>query len=556
MYMNVLEVSEADFFKGITKFRNKLSVWKARALSIGGRHTLVNNVLGSLGSYWFSSFIAPKTVINQLEAIRRNFFSGSTEDTKVIPSEDGGLGINSLKHLNEALISKWVWRFHTESEAIWVKILKSIHGKDCTNNCQNKALKSSNWSSLLNLQEKMKTKDLDIRQYLKIKCGNGMDTRFWIDPWITFKPLKDQFPRLLAIEADKFVYVSGRIGGDTRNWNWTREPSRGCTRDNLEELEKMTESVNLTNEKDEWIITDAPNQTYTVSWFKNHIQQKESSQSSFRNIWSTWLPKRNNILAWRILRGRMPVKLNLSNMGVDLNDVLCPICQDHTEDINHVFLKFHWAESLWTQMSQWWNMPLPTFDAIHNIFDWIDKCKEKEIFRRIMTTIVVGVLSTIWIHRNGVTFEKKKMSTEVAFIKMQEETLSWISNRNSYILENPRTHKPLTFSKNRLREAKNRSNTSPFLKKKIVFSEIFFATGLVFERFLAPRSRFFEKVNGLGVLGEASWMHLGFKDLNQESEYGIFENPRTPKPLTFSKNRLRGDKNRSNTCQVAVLFLL
>ncbi|KAL4589401.1 hypothetical protein LXL04_002308 [Taraxacum kok-saghyz] len=36
-----------------------------------------------------------------------------------------------------------------------------------------------------------------------------------------------------------------------------------------------------------------------------------------------------------------------------------------------------------------------------------------------------------------------------------------ISFENSYILENPRTPKPLTFSKNRHRGAKNRSNTSP-----------------------------------------------------------------------------------------------
>ncbi|KAL4581144.1 hypothetical protein LXL04_017353 [Taraxacum kok-saghyz] len=36
------------------------------------------------------------------------------------------------------------------------------------------------------------------------------------------------------------------------------------------------------------------------------------------------------------------------------------------------------------------------------------------------------------------------------------------SFENSYIPENPRTLKPLTFSKNRLRGAKNRSNTSPF----------------------------------------------------------------------------------------------
>ncbi|KAL4589597.1 hypothetical protein LXL04_002505 [Taraxacum kok-saghyz] len=41
-----------------------------------------------------------------------------------------------------------------------------------------------------------------------------------------------------------------------------------------------------------------------------------------------------------------------------------------------------------------------------------------------------------------------------------------------------------------------------FWKKKSFFRKKIFATGLIFERFLAPRSRFFEKVNGLGVLGK------------------------------------------------------
>ncbi|KAL4555581.1 hypothetical protein LXL04_038204 [Taraxacum kok-saghyz] len=38
-----------------------------------------------------------------------------------------------------------------------------------------------------------------------------------------------------------------------------------------------------------------------------------------------------------------------------------------------------------------------------------------------------------------------------------------------------------------------------------------------------------------------------------ENSY-IPENPRTPKPLTFSKNRLRGAKNRSNISPVAKIF--
>ncbi|KAL4573604.1 hypothetical protein LXL04_020415 [Taraxacum kok-saghyz] len=81
----------------------------------------------------------------------------------------------------------------------------------------------------------------------------------------------------------------------------------------------------------------------------------------------------------------------------------------------------------------------------------------------------------------------------------------------------PISSKPLFLSKNRLwdppkpflRQNKKLctytkfffAHMQSFWKKKSFFRKIFFATGLIFERFLAPRSRFFEKVNGLGVLG-------------------------------------------------------
>ncbi|KAL4573093.1 hypothetical protein LXL04_019886 [Taraxacum kok-saghyz] len=48
------------------------------------------------------------------------------------------------------------------------------------------------------------------------------------------------------------------------------------------------------------------------------------------------------------------------------------------------------------------------------------------------------------------------------------------SFENSYIPENPKTPKPLTFSKNRLRVAKNRSNTSPVAKKISEKETVFF----------------------------------------------------------------------------------
>ena len=58
----------------IEKFKKKLTDWKAKTMSFGGRLTLVKSVLGSLPLYYFSLFRVPSCVINQLERVRRDFF--------------------------------------------------------------------------------------------------------------------------------------------------------------------------------------------------------------------------------------------------------------------------------------------------------------------------------------------------------------------------------------------------------------------------------------------------------------------------------------------------
>ncbi|KAJ0520505.1 putative RNA-directed DNA polymerase [Helianthus annuus] len=60
----------------IERFENKLSMWKARTLSFGGRTTLVKAVLGNLPTYYFSLFSAPSHIIKYLEKVRRKFLWG------------------------------------------------------------------------------------------------------------------------------------------------------------------------------------------------------------------------------------------------------------------------------------------------------------------------------------------------------------------------------------------------------------------------------------------------------------------------------------------------
>ena len=122
----------------IQKFYSRLSNWKAKCLSIGGRLTLIKAVLGSLPAYYMSMFSAPKSVIKKLESVRSNFFwGGNVGDTvlswvkwnDILASyEKGGLNVGSLYAFNLALLQKWRWRFFTGGDCAWVRVICSIHG--------------------------------------------------------------------------------------------------------------------------------------------------------------------------------------------------------------------------------------------------------------------------------------------------------------------------------------------------------------------------------------------------------------------------------------------
>ena len=124
----------------IDKFKKRLSLWKARTLSFGGRLCLCKAVLGSLGTYFFSLYRAPKKVLHTLESLRRRFFWGITENSKGInwiawnkvlrEKKSGGPGIGSLLALNLAMLGKWRWREKMEPNANWLKVVRSSRDRN------------------------------------------------------------------------------------------------------------------------------------------------------------------------------------------------------------------------------------------------------------------------------------------------------------------------------------------------------------------------------------------------------------------------------------------
>ena len=103
----------------------------------GGKVTLIKSILSSLPTYFLSLFPVPAKVANHMKKLRRDFLWSSIDAPKMplvewvkfcMMLQNGGLGIQRLRQFNYALLDKWLWRYRTERNALWRKVIEAKYG--------------------------------------------------------------------------------------------------------------------------------------------------------------------------------------------------------------------------------------------------------------------------------------------------------------------------------------------------------------------------------------------------------------------------------------------
>lgn len=138
----------------------------------------------------------------------------------------GGLGVRSLKAKNLRLIGKWWWRFRSEPNALWTKVIKEVFGEDGNLNHSNGVgLHSGIWEGIISGGLAIDKFNVPFCSSFYRKVGDVKNCSLWKDYLVDGETrLKDQFLRIYALDVcpDCKVYDRWRLCDDTwvAFWQW------------------------------------------------------------------------------------------------------------------------------------------------------------------------------------------------------------------------------------------------------------------------------------------------------------------------------------------------
>lgn len=145
--------------------------------------------------------------------------------------------------------------------------------------------------------------------------------------------------------------------------------------------------------------------------------------------WCRLTPIKVNVFIWRLFWNKLPSWYNLSQRGIEINSILCPICMTKVETTTHLFFECDLAKDLVKLICNWWNVQTPTLFSFQDWFDWFDTLHLSSICQYLLEAVFFTLWWSIWCFRNTLLFVKVKPRKCLLFDKVMSDSFIWTSNR-------------------------------------------------------------------------------------------------------------------------------
>ncbi|XP_058783502.1 uncharacterized protein LOC131658194 [Vicia villosa] len=293
---------KAIYFQPLAdKIKAKLAAWKASLLSIAGRVQLVMSVIQSMTVYSIMVYSWPISLIKIIEGWCRNFiWSVDMNKRKLVTVawklccrslKDGGLGIRSLRTLNDVADLRQCWTIYNGRDD-WAQILKSRVFK------RGKRVQyhvfSSIWSGSMYFLNIIEISSMWL-------VGNGENINLWSDNWNGY-PLKDRF-----IEEPLAVF-NGILKDFIYDDKIVLPPELFVS---CPDLRQVCETTVINSQAQDCVIWKPSDNGFLTLKEAYYFCCRPIQSSWGRVLWNRAIPHSKSLLFWRLFHGKLPTDNNL-----------------------------------------------------------------------------------------------------------------------------------------------------------------------------------------------------------------------------------------------------
>nr|GEW17986.1 RNA-directed DNA polymerase, eukaryota, reverse transcriptase zinc-binding domain protein [Tanacetum cinerariifolium] len=369
----------------VDKVKSRLPNWKMKALSIGGRLTLLKSVLGSMPIFHMSIFRVPLSVLRMLESIRSHFFNG-----------------HELRS-NKATWVKWNcrWRLRRKGKtSLWARVIKAICGDDGKVGKITDAGIRSCWMNIVNEISVLKNQGVNVFDFMRLKLGNRDTTVFWEDNWIGGNVLKDLYPRIYALETCKSVTVSKKLTDSSLDNAFRRKTRGGVEQVQYNALSDPVHAVTLVPSSDRWVWSLEILGEFSVASVQKVIDEKRLSNVNTMTRWIKCVLIKVNVLAWKIKIDALPTRLNISRRG-----------------------------KISRKISLWWDVTYVDVNSYVEWVTWMMSLRLASNLKLMLEGVFFVMWWYLWSYRNKLLFETKAPLKAVIFDDVVSSSYYWCRYR-------------------------------------------------------------------------------------------------------------------------------
>ncbi|GJR97512.1 RNA-directed DNA polymerase, eukaryota [Tanacetum coccineum] len=162
--------------------------------------------------------------------------------------------------------------------------------------------------------------------------------------------------------------------------------------------------------------------------------QKEINRNRFQDVslptrWVKSVPIKVNIIAWKVKSNALPTRFNISRRGMDIDSIVCPICNAGVESTNHIFFQCVVVRQIMRKISSWWNIDYSDVNSYEEWQVWLVSIRIQSKLKGVLEGVYYGLWWYMWNFRNKLLFDKKIPEKALIFDNLVSSSFYWCKFR-------------------------------------------------------------------------------------------------------------------------------